>query len=487
MKLWRNLIILLVGVGVLVGAYFLITNTNAPDEEASPSPTESEKVYIVDVKFEDVAKAETSSSVEKVTYTPGTEEKTWTVTNPVVEEGVLDPEQVNSNANSFLQIEAHSVIEQNPKDLAKYGLDNPTNTLTITLKDGSTRTLSLGDLSTTVGRYFAYSKENDTVYTVFDLNATPIRKKLSELKKSMTYKFPSEGITELIVERSGKETIHITTEEGRTTDKFDAKFTELMMVSPYNDFDINSVNLSSMVYTPLSGVSFKSISALDSTDYASYGLDAPWTRIWMKYTVEADESTGTKAHTEEKELLISPLKGGKYYAKLGDYDAIFEFSKSTFEFVDNIDPYHLINRIGFITNIDTVESINLWLNDKEHLVTINQIPAAEEGADPTQEVIINGTKAQTDTGKLFYREIIGLAFEGLYKGTGEPTGKPLVKVQINLSNGTSKLLELIPINERECSYTLNGKTQFIAKTATIESTIEKLEKIIADPTAEVGE
>ena len=182
-----------------------------------------------------------------------------------------------------------------------------------------------------------------------------------------------------------------------------------------------------------------------------------------------------------------PLKGGKYYAKLGDYDAIFEFSKSTFEFVDNIDPYYLINKTGIITNIGTVESINLWINDKEHLITIDQIPAEEEDGDPTQEVVIDGTKAQNDTGKVFYREVIGLLFEGLYKGTEEPTGKPILKVQINLLNGATKTLELIPINERECSYTLNGKTQFIAKTATIQAAIDKMEQIIADPTAEVDD
>ncbi len=487
MKLWRNLIILIVGVGILVGAYFIITNTNAPEEEASPSPSESQTVYIVDLQFADVEKIEKSSADEKVTFTPGAEEETWTVTDPVIEEGVLDETAVNDNANALLQIDAHSVVEQNPKDLAKYGLDDPTNTLTITLKDGTTKILSLGDLSTTVGRYFAYSKEDDTVYTLLDIDANAIRQTLSEMKKSMSYNFPSEGITEIIVERSGEETIQITTDASRTEDQYAAKFTELMMVTPYNDFDIHTVNLEAMIFTPLSNVDFRSSQALDSTDYAAYGLDEPWARIWVKYTVEADESTGTDAYTEEKELLISPLKGGKYYAKLGDYDAIFEFSKSTFEFVDNIDPFYLINKTGFITRIDTVESINLWIDGEEHLITIEQIPPEDEDGTATQNVIIDGTLAQDDTGKIFYRQIIGLLFDGLYEGTSEPTGEPMLRMQINLLNNTSKILELIPINERECSYTLNGTTQFVTKIATVQSAIDKMLEIIADPTVEVDE
>ena len=51
-------------------------------------------------------------------------------------------------------------------DFTQYGLDSPVMTITITLSDGSTHKLEVGDYNSQISEYYLRVDDADTVYTI---------------------------------------------------------------------------------------------------------------------------------------------------------------------------------------------------------------------------------------------------------------------------------------------------------------------------------
>lgn len=69
--------------------------------------------------------------------------------------------------------QAERAVENDPKDLAKYGLDKPTESVSLTTKDNKVHTLLIGNTSPT-GRYYVMVKGEKPVYVVPAEYAQPL-------------------------------------------------------------------------------------------------------------------------------------------------------------------------------------------------------------------------------------------------------------------------------------------------------------------------
>jgi len=459
MKLWRNLIIMVAVVAVLIGAFFVVRGLQPKINTDNTKTAETKDIDLIVSGFDKIGKIETTSPTDVITYTAGTEKGVWSVSNKIGHKFPLDQDKVSSNGELLRKVQANLLVEKNPKDLSKYGLNKPSYRLTVSFKDGTEKQLLLGNTSPTSGNRFVYFNHN--VYTIYDFTATAIMSVITDLEITQTYQIPVDAVRALKVERQNKSTLEIGL-RGGTEDKYSVHISQFEIKSPYAGYDVNDQNLQSMIYEPLSAISFDASAEVQSNDYAAYGLTNPWTKMTISYVDSKTQETVTKV------LSISSLNDGYYYARLADYPKIYKFSKDTFSFVDNIEPFRLVSQVGFIANIGVVDKVSIESRGKSYVFDVTN-----KGDNPSFK--FNGKTANSKDALLMYQSLIGFYFEGVYGGTTEPTGNPDFAMQLTLTNKSVKTLKFISINDREYSYTVDGKTMFTIKKSTVSAVMDQLE------------
>ncbi|MCQ2482765.1 MAG: DUF4340 domain-containing protein [Clostridia bacterium] len=93
-------------------------------------------------------------------------ERVWNLVNSDTKEGVnYSSTKIETWVIMLSQVVANSLIDENPSDLALYGLDNPEYVIDITLRDGSTRKVLLGNNTYDNVNVYFMSDSSTAVYT----------------------------------------------------------------------------------------------------------------------------------------------------------------------------------------------------------------------------------------------------------------------------------------------------------------------------------
>ncbi|SDB07337.1 DUF4340 domain-containing protein [Eubacterium oxidoreducens] len=152
----KSMFILLIVIAACIAMYFILTRVNAALEEADEEDTQ----YALSIDSADVTGFSYIYGDETYTFTLADEE--WTCDQMEGED--LDEDSVMAVAQELCAIETEQVIEA-PDDLEQYGLENPSNTFTVTYGD-ETVTILIGDYNDTTGYYYIKNADADDVYVV---------------------------------------------------------------------------------------------------------------------------------------------------------------------------------------------------------------------------------------------------------------------------------------------------------------------------------
>ena len=95
---------------------------------------------------------------------------------------------LDSAASAIEKVEADRVLED-VEDLTEYGLDSPSNTVTVDTADGTTK-LNIGDENTSTNQYYISKDDDDsTVYVVAADTVSPFMD--SRLRLCTGRRFPN--------------------------------------------------------------------------------------------------------------------------------------------------------------------------------------------------------------------------------------------------------------------------------------------------------
>ncbi len=213
MKKQKTQIIVLLAILVLIAcSYVGLKNYNTKAEEA-----ESEPAYTALSLGED----------EKVTNLKVTNEngefdlkkqddETWILTS---DESVdVDEDKISTKIESIKTITSDQIVE-NAENLADYGLEEPSVTIEITLENGDSHTIKIGDYNNVASAYYLMVDDISTIYTVpttintnFNFDVAAITAAEEETEEDTT-EATTESTTEEITEETGEATTESTTEE----------------------------------------------------------------------------------------------------------------------------------------------------------------------------------------------------------------------------------------------------------------------------------
>lgn len=416
MKLYRNAIILVIIVALLVGAYFLISRNKAEEE------TEDNRAENL-LKLTDY----TSDEVESLklqnpdgTFVIVKKDTEWTLSSPT--DITADPSVLSSIVINAASLTADKLVEENAANLATYGLDKPI-IITLKLKDGTEKVLEIGNLTPTKSGHYARLASENKVYVLGSYSGDKLVVTRNDMRSKSIYSIASDTINYLSMDRNGQ---NVFASEMDTNKNWS-------MVQPIKG-SMNSSALTPMLEA-VASLSVTEFVEDKPADLSKYGLDKP------AYSLEFKTSDG-KAY--KLVMGAEKTKGSDIYVKLGDSDEVYLMSISAFTFLDK--PLkEIVDVFAYIVNIDQVKKIDLTMDGKTTNMTLDVYTDAEGKTDTDKDKFtVDGKDASGKDDKdkqpfrTFYQSLIGISLDEV-DVNGIPTGAPEISINYTLKNGTMKV------------------------------------------------
>jgi hypothetical protein len=116
----------------------------------------------------------------------------WVMTKPAALP--LNSNLVESWIDSYGLLTSEKVIEDNASDLGKYGLDKPVEVYKATLKDGSVKTIQVGEALPVQGYFYAKVEGSSAVYQVGEQALSGLKKAPLDFMDTAPLKFDNDKV-----------------------------------------------------------------------------------------------------------------------------------------------------------------------------------------------------------------------------------------------------------------------------------------------------
>lgn len=401
MKAYKNSIIFLVVFAVLLGGYFAYEKFGKKADDAGSGTTAAN-----DSNYQTILKAEKDKIIEiKIQYKGqnlvfGPKDKKIVLTSPA---NVKFNETTIYNMTSTLEsVVSSKIIENNPKDLAQYGLNNPKATITVKLTDGSAKTLYVGNKSPSDSNYYVKISGSDVVYTVGSYSVEALLIDADKIRDKSLFVFEKpEDINYLALEKNGKLS-------------FEAKVegdSGWLLKQPIQ-YEADSSRLQPILDAALK-LSIKEFVAENAANLSEFGLDSP------PYSV----AIGARDAKTVK-LLIGKekLRGKEVYARLDGSQDVFILDESNFNFGDKT-AIDVMSRFVYIVNINDVNKMEITGNGETSTFIID---TGKKDDTDDDKFYAGDVKVKNDKDfRTFYQAVIGLLADEV-KLDEKPSGTPEV-------------------------------------------------------------
>lgn len=157
----KQWIILVVALVAIVAASAGLKGYQKKQDQKAAQQEEDEKVYALQFASDDVTGISYEYSGETLEFTKT--DDTWSCsTDPTAQ---IDADKMKTMISSLGSMTADSTVES-PEDVSEYGIDQPTQQVTLNFSDGSEKTLTFGMENEIVGGIYVQVSGDDNVYLV---------------------------------------------------------------------------------------------------------------------------------------------------------------------------------------------------------------------------------------------------------------------------------------------------------------------------------
>lgn len=272
-----NLITAVAVLVVLSGAYVGVKTYVAKQEEKENAEEEEEKTQVFSISSEDVQSIKFVIDKKEVTFEKNNDE--WVKSDE--RDFPVDQDKLIEAIGSLNNVEADRVLD-NVTDTTEYGLDNPTNTITITDKDGKETVLHVGMENASTSQYYVENGEDESkIYVVADSVFQPFMKTLYDYAKAGTFPvIDSSTVSNVTVDEN---------DDSYTLTKDDN--TGLWNIQDKDGAEkADSAKVSSLT-SSIASIAYGSFVNYNCKDLSEYGLDKPYGNITIDYQEKVEEKS----------------------------------------------------------------------------------------------------------------------------------------------------------------------------------------------------
>ena len=342
-----------------------------------------------------------------------------------------------------------TLVTENADDaqLALFGLDEPMVEWTVTLLDGTTIDLMLGDMQVIGDGHYARLSDSREVFLLNTRQSNLLTQELEDLYDLTFFPYPpatEDMPTWMLIEHFLLETDETTIEiraiaEDEAVDDENVIFAPMFeVVQPYVG-NANSHNTTTILFEPFTHIAPDRVIEAHPSDLSIYGLDSP-----ARLTVRTESWTGT--------LLIGNRNAelGGQYVMIEGYDAVLLDTRGSYPFL-TVTPSHLLDRLMWIHPIAQVAYVTFEIYGETRILEFEH-----DEDDNSLEALLDGEFISELNARRLYIGALSIMFDDSTEAS-IPSGSPQYTVSITLLDGTTDTKELYMLTDTQFLIVRNGE------------------------------
>ena len=446
-------------VGVLAAGLLYISTRPKPEVPAAPETT----AQIWKFDKEKLARIVLSDRPEGtlVAEKKGTE---WKLNYPYPV--ALNEFNLDQLKYSFADLEAERLVEDNPADLAKYGLQPPRAVAEAALDDGTVRTFLLGEPTPNGNSYYLLEKGDTRVYAVWKAVGEHFHWTASDLReKKIQPAIYSDEINYLLLKlRDGSQVeIRSKTKEERNDSTLGSG--KYLIVKPFRyprgvDSEKGVTFIRGTAAVEIAGF-------VDDApkDLSLYGLDKPWCE-----TIARDNAITLHF------LFGSETAGDKVFFKIAGKPSVYTVDRMRLAYL-GIKPVNIMDRRVFYPEIDSVDRIEISAAGATHSLSIAR--AQDQGGSGRVAYSVDGKALEAASFEEFYLALTHLEIDG--QAEDAQHSAPVVRTRFILNAGAPRdvSIDYVPYNGDFYAVFVDGKGEFAVSKPQLDALLGAMDRLLA--------
>lgn len=444
MKKSTKLVSAVVVLAVLGGVYVGL-NTYVSKEEKTESSEEESKTEVFSMKTDDIKSLEFIVDKKEVTFEK--KDDSWVKKDETafpVNQTTLD-----SAASAIETVEADRVLED-VEDLTEYGLDSPSNTVTVDTADGTTK-FNIGDENTSTNQYYISKDDDDsTVYVVAADTVSPFMDSLYDYAQGEDFPtIDSSTVKKVQVSENKDSYVLEENSDGATWN-----------VSSDGSSDKESADTTAAgnVTSGLGSFAFDQFVNYNAEDLSQYGLDKPYATITVDYqeevkndstdstesgendstASESDSESGASADTDSSSedadsktttvvvIYVGDEAGdGSRYVTI-DNKQIYTMSTDTLSAVIDKTPSDLWSLIVNYLSVKNLDQLQVTYGETTSTVNVSRETSTDDNGNEKETTTyqLDGKEIESTTFTTFYNKLINMAGQKRLTDAYTPAADP---------------------------------------------------------------
>ena len=448
MKKSTKLVSAVVVLAVLGGVYVGLNTYVSKEEKTESSSDEESKTEVFSVKTDDIKSL--GFIVDKKAVTFEKKDDSWVKEDETafpVNQTTLD-----SAASAIETVEADRVLED-VEDLTEYGLDSPSNTVTVDTDDGTTK-FNIGDENTSTNQYYISKDDDDsTVYVVAADTVSPFMNSLYDYAQGEDFPtIDSSTVKKVQVSEDKDSYVLEENSDGATWD-----------VSGDGSSDKESADTTAAgnVTSGLGSFAFDQFVNYNAEDLSQYGLDKPYATITVDYQEEVEddsadstnsgendstasesdsessdstdtdsssEDADSKTTTVDKQLVIyvgDEAGDGSRYVTV-DNKQIYTMSTDTLSAVIDKTPSDLWSLIVNYLSVKNLDQLQVTYGETTNTVNVSRETSTDDDGNEKETTTyqLDGKEIESTTFTTFYNKLINMAGQKRLTDAYTPAADP---------------------------------------------------------------
>jgi len=193
---------LLIAAAVLAGLGGLLYWSNRSEEAKAGKPDPKAAPKILDLKEADIKQIEIRHREGETTVVKKDDAGKWTITAP--QPLAADQAAVSAITSAVSSLSSDRLVDENASNLPSYGLDPPRIGVTLTMADGKTHVLRIGEDTPTEGNTYAMLDGDKRLFTIASSSKTGLDKQSKDLREKHLLVFDQDKLSRVELEVAGK-------------------------------------------------------------------------------------------------------------------------------------------------------------------------------------------------------------------------------------------------------------------------------------------
>ena len=455
MKKSTKLVSAVVVLAVLGGVYVGLNTYVSKEEQTESSSEEENKTEVFSVKTEDIKSLEFIVDKKETTFEK--KDDSWVKkdeTDFPVNQTTLD-----SAASAIETVEADRVLE-NVDNLTEYGLDSPSNTITVDTSDGTTK-FNIGDENTSTNQYYITKDDDDsTVYVVAASTVTPFMDSLYDYAQGEDFPtIDSSTVKKVQVSEDKDSYVLEENSDGATWD---------VSSDGNSDKETADTTAAGNVTSGLGNFAFDQFVDYHAEDLSKYGLDNPYATITVDYQEEVEDTSSdssesdstasesdskdtegdeadstdasddssssedTKTTTVDKQIVIyvgDEAGDGSRYVTV-DNKQIYTMSTDTLSAVIDKTPSDLWSLIVNYLSVKNLDQLQVTYGGTTNIVNVSRETTTDDDGNDKETTTyqMDGEDIESTTFTTFYNKLTNMAGQKRLTDTYTPATDPEMTV-----------------------------------------------------------